>query len=254
MRRKGRKRKSIIFIFLVAIICGGVAFAWYEISNSVETTGLNLNSPTTEGITVYMKIESYDDGSGAGPVTKMLMSEINDNDSAVIDIGLEQLTNIKAGMIAPGSYGEIHFYITTPTIETNGYEINIIPKFSVHEEYVDDNSKLLEILQKHILFYTVKDGNGYSGKFDIEDIANVEEGGYLNGDKQTIRGDLEQINVEKEVIVYWYWPYEYADVPGVYPAEVTDENIRNYDLEDTLMGNYLNSFALHFEVKGIKHD
>ena len=250
MGKRKRKRKSMIMIFLVAIICGGIAFAWYEISNKADTTGLNLNASSTEGIEVYMKIESFDDGSGAGPVTKMLMAEINDN-GATIDIGLEQLTNIEAGMIAPGSYGEFHFYITTPTIDINAYEINIIPKFDIHSDYDEDTEEILEVIENHILFFATKDGNDYGDKLRIDDIANDEEDGYINGNKQVAEGELE-LNVEKEVVVYWYWPYEYADVPGVDVGDITEENIRKYDLEDTLMGNYLNSFRLHFEVKGKK--
>ena len=124
---------------------------------------------------------------------------------------------------------------------------------------------------------------------NIEDIANLVEDGYLNGNKQTIRGKLE-LNVEKEVVVYWYWPYEYENLSssikqsiklstvGSLKTIVDDETspkykklvkyfdidklkeIANdsiswnetqlYDYADTRIGTYVKSIKLHLEVKG----
>ena len=94
----------------------------------------------------------------------------------------------------------------------------------------------------------------YSNPLTIDSEGKLSiDGEYIVGSTMKTEGELE-LNVEKEVIVYWYWPYEYGDVPGIDASSVNEDSIRKYDLEDTMMGNYLASFSLHFEVKGKYYD
>lgn len=53
---------------------------------------------------------------------------------------------------------------------------------------------------------------------------------------------------ETEIILYWYWPYEYGDVPDT--TAITAQNEREYDLQDTVIGNYIQSIGFTFVVEG----
>ena len=53
---------------------------------------------------------------------------------------------------------------------------------------------------------------------------------------------------EIEVVLYWYWPYEYDDVPDKTQISATGE--REYDLQDTVIGNYIQSIGFTFVVEG----
>lgn len=53
---------------------------------------------------------------------------------------------------------------------------------------------------------------------------------------------------ETEIVLYWYWPYEYDDVPD--KAQISAQNEREYDLNDTVIGNYIQSIGFTFVVEG----
>lgn len=53
---------------------------------------------------------------------------------------------------------------------------------------------------------------------------------------------------ETEIILYWYWPYEYDDVPD--KTQISAQNEREYDLQDTVIGNYIQSIGFTFVVEG----
>lgn len=53
---------------------------------------------------------------------------------------------------------------------------------------------------------------------------------------------------ETEIVLYWYWPYEYDDVPD--KTQISAQNEREYDLNDTVIGNYIQSIGFTFVVEG----
>ncbi len=53
---------------------------------------------------------------------------------------------------------------------------------------------------------------------------------------------------ETEIVLYWYWPYEYDDVPD--KTQILAQSEREYDLNDTVIGNYIESIGFTFVVEG----
>lgn len=53
---------------------------------------------------------------------------------------------------------------------------------------------------------------------------------------------------ETEIVLYWYWPYEYDDVPD--KTQISAQNEREYDLNDTVIGNYIQAIGFTFVVEG----
>ena len=84
----------------------------------------------------------------------------------------------------------------------------------------------------------MKTENSYSNEVPYRDADTAMIG---------LEGEL-LADAETEVILYWYWPYEYAEVPN--KSNISAKNTREYDLQDTMIGNYIESVGFIFEVEG----
>lgn len=227
--KKQRKQKIVVSACMIALLCFTlftVTYAWFSESNRASMSGLNLATDGTGELKVEIAIEG---GSG-----RMEMAQV-DPGNAVIDMGLQELANIEKNKLGPGAFGEVHFYISSDAASFNGYTISVTPNYKV----VGGNSaEVIKLAKEHIKFYGVKGDSSYSNEIPYREVDGAMVG---------LNGELD-IETETEVILYWYWPYEYQDVPD--KASISAKNTREYDLQDTMIGNYIESIGFTFEVEG----
>lgn len=189
------------------------------------------------------------------------LSKVGTGDSVnyTIDFNIVAQDNIEEQTFAPGAYGKVEFKILSMTYLTTGYTIKITPSYKISDRYDEDTaqlskSELSELVASHIKFYAVNDSGNYSEVIPYYD--EETENCYL-------KGDLEE-GVMEDVILYWYWPYEYVDIPDKdnadSPVYSEYEKYRNlssvaaqieaYDWDDTYIGNYVEELTFHFDVEG----
>lgn len=226
---KQRKQKILVLSCMTVLLCVTLftaTYAWFTESDRASMNGLNLATDGTGELKVEISIE------GAGG--RMEMAQVDAN-KAVIDMGLQDLANIEKNKLGPGAFGEVRFYITSDATSFDGYTISVTPNYKV----VGGNSaEVIKLAKEHIKFYGVKTNDSYSGEIPYRTADGVMVGfdGKLNAEAET------------EVILYWYWPYEYQDVPD--KTNISAKNTREYDLQDTMIGNYIESIGFTFEVEG----
>ena len=231
--KKLKKQKIVVLSCMTALTCFVLltaTYAWFTESDRASMNGLELSVGDTGELKVEIAVE---DANG-----RMEMSQVDDN-NAIIDMGLKDLVNIETNKVGPGAFGEVHFYITSDTTSFDGYTISVTPNFKV----VGGNSaEVIKLAKEHIKFYGVKTNNTYS-----EEIPYREPDGAMIGIDGKLNMGNETEN-ETEVILYWYWPYDYQDVPD--KKSISAKDTREYDLHDTMIGNYIESIGFTFEVEG----
>ena len=298
---------TIIMITVTTILIIGATVAWFLGNKPVTIQNYFQQAGGIDGIEVKMAIVPEDaetdgeSGSGdsgesgtqdpnmekVGDITYYTMNAINAN-SKEIDIDLAKLTNIEEGKLGPGSYGTIKFQISTTSETGMNYIIRITPSIKVVDgvsETGEDGSinkaMLLDLVQNHIKFYAIKDTententptNVYQKVIpyyfeNVTDTTDITTTGLT---------DTVSSNEVEYVTIYWYWPYEYIDIPGYgindynsmiynpwnevensngvfqyegrYSSELSlEDRIEAYDWDDTKIGNYVTALNFHFEV------
>lgn len=231
--RQSKKVKMLTLISMITVVCVAifsVTYAWFTESDRASMDGLELTTGSTGELKVEIAVEG---GNG-----RMEMVNVDDS-SAVIDMGLQKLANIENNKIGPGAFGEVHFYITSDVTSFNGYTISVTPN---HKVVGGKSSEVMKLAKEHIKFYGMKTDNSYA-----EEVPYREADGVMVGLQGKLENNTETEN-ETEVILYWYWPYEYGDVPD--KTTISAKNTREYDLQDTMIGNYIESIGFTFEVEG----
>lgn len=188
---------------------------------------------------------------------------IKDDVKYTIDMNIVEQDNIEQNTLAPGAYGKVELKILSMTELTSGYTLTITPEFmGINEGFKTNGAglteeELFDLFKTHIKFYEVNEAGVYSQVIPYYD---------KNKDIKlcSLSGDLEE-GVMKDVVLYWYWPYEYMDIPDLYnedspvydeyekyrnPDLTESERIEIYDWDDTYIGNYVEGFRFHFDVKG----
>lgn len=232
MKKQGKQKIVVLtcMIFLTCFALFSVTYAWFTESDRASMNGLNLATGSTGELKVEIAVE------GAGE--RMEMAQV-DAANAVIDMGLQQLANIETNKIGPGAFGEVHFYITSDVSSFNGYTISVTPNYKV---VGGNGAEVMKLAGEHIKFYASKTENSYANEIPYREVNGLMTG--LSGKLET--GTEEES--ETEVVLYWYWPYEYQDVPN--KAVISAKDSREYDLQDTKIGNYIESIGFTFEVEG----
>lgn len=231
--KQEKKMKILMLMSMVSAICVvlfTVTYAWFTENDRASVYGPELTTGGTGELKVEIAVEG---GNG-----RMEMANV-DESNAVIDMGLEDLANIEPNKIGPGAFGEVHFYITSDITSFDGYTISVTPNYKV---VAGNGDEVIKLAKEHIKFYGIKTDDGYS-----EEIPYRDEDGIMVG----LSGKLEYVDEtdnETEVIMYWYWPYEYEDVPD--KTSISAKNTREYDIQDTMIGNYIESIGFTFEVEG----
>ncbi|MBQ4521469.1 MAG: hypothetical protein IJA10_00745 [Lachnospiraceae bacterium] len=273
---------TIIMITVTTILIIGATVAWFLGNKPVVIKNYLQQAGGIDDLSVEMAIVPEDANED---ITYYAMNAIN-NDNKVIDIDLAKLTNIEEGKLGPGSYGTIKFKISTSSEADMNYIIRITPGITMVDGTDDiGNEELLDLVQNHIKFYAIKDTaiaeseptNVYQKVIpyyfeNTSEINNTTESEEIITSGLT--GTVSNAEVEY-VTIYWYWPYEYIDIPGYnitdynspiynpwskigeeageydekYSPELSEEaRIEAYDWDDTKIGNYVTALNFHFEV------
>ena len=277
-RRKGDVMKNrkinenlilhIEMMVLIMISLIAVTIAWFVLTNRAQVNGMRLQAGSSE----YIKV-ALEEG---GPDVLELVE-----DEKYIDVGMPVFANTKAGQMAPGTYGEMKLYVTALSPIAKGCSIRVEHIAEYVESVVDDSldggagnqsniitkSEIDKLLKGHIQLYSqcTEDGNGkkvYTGLITEEEPFIVP---------------LEK-DVEKEVTVYWVWPYEYTDLPqesldkyvadkehffdeDKYEIDIDEageytqkDYISFYDYGDTKLGMNVKDVHFHIYVDGLQYE
>lgn len=247
-------QEKIILSFVMCLLLCAVLFsattAWYAANNTAVMHGMKLETGGTGGLKVAIE---------PGGPDIMMLPEVNPEGIPVIPVKLTDLNNVKEQMIAPGSYGPMTFYITSLGETVTGYSIKV--KLSYREEDgagdklpPEQRERIWDLMEKHISVYTKMEtvssesGQGRWGRFSdpLEYYTDAEA-----GDGTAATGELV-FNTEVKAEIYWVWNYEYTDIPGNgnLPEEELQEKIREYDEEDTMLGNYIDHIWFDVYITG----
>lgn len=242
---------SIVMCILLSLVLVSATVAWYAYNNQASAYGMELKTDGLGGIKVALE---------PGGEDIMLLEEKTEQGVPIIPIMLTDLNNVKEQMIAPGAYGPITFYITALGNNVTTYSIKVKMVYEEEqgtEEHLTapQRAQLEELMNQHITVYTHKElvssqeGGGSWGKF-----SNPLE--YYTNDKATdgtaMTGPLK-FNEEVKAELYWVWNYEYTDIPEYETGGSEEElkkKIRQYDEEDTMLGNYIDNISFHIYIEG----
>lgn len=253
-RLKGLFQEKIILSFVMFLLLCVVLFsattAWYSANNTAVMSGMEIGAGGIGGLKVAIE---------PGGPDIMMLPEVNEDGIPVIPVKLTDLNNVKEQMIAPGSYGPMTFYITSLGETVTGYSIKVKLSYREEEEAGDKLSpeqreKIKELMERHISVYTEmetvssENGQGRWGKFsdplEYYMAADAEDGTAATGELV--------FNTEVKAEIYWVWNYEYSDIPGNenLPEEELQKKIREYDEEDTMLGNYIDHIWFDVYITG----
>lgn len=275
---------SLVMVVLIGVVLVAATIAWFVMRNmpgiqklALETDGMQTLDvdvkiqPYTVDLeqedTVYSDIYTNEELKTSGyatlssdnvhyDITRMSLSVAGKNAEVRIDMGQKEMNSLESGKLAPGAYGMVTFYIESNANRLNGYRIQVQPELIYAADTYEEERKqeLKQLAEDHIRFY--KDC-----RVDESD-ANVRtySGRVLCGEGRGLTGKLD-FGSEKTVVLYWYWPYEYTDIPAepenVTAGEITppissatSHDVESYDLGDTKLGNYVTDIRFSFAVTG----
>ncbi len=227
---------SGVMTIVSILVLIGFTVAWYSADFGMATVfGMHLVAGQQENFIVALESQ----GADVAELAK---------EGKYASIGLEELTNILSGELAPGAFGEVTFYVRP--IEDGMKSCEIKPQVLISQEedvwYSGVGSsdaeliELYELVQQHIDFYS---DPSMAPEYKIDDnllklIWTEQESAQL---------------AEKLVVIYWKWHYEYpfeehytAEEQQNLSAVEVSELINTYDAEDTKIGNNVESMKFHF--------
>jgi len=255
------KVMTYVMLVVTAVSVMTATVAWFSVHAAVNMEQIEIQAASTE--TIKVAIEE------GGEDVEVLRKE---DENTLVSVNMPTFSNVTGeGLMAPGTYGIIKLYVTPLNESVTGCEIVPADVGNWTITYVDESVSAAEkevlqnLLRGHLLFFGVRtktDGNyTYSNHFSAKKPLQVD-----------LEWDVENdIGVEKEVTIYWWWPYEYTEIP----AEITDyigtenghlypreyffeaeretsgyEDNRLYDYADTRIGMGIVELQMSFEVTG----
>lgn len=253
---------------LITISLIAVTIAWFVLTDRAQVNGMRLMAGDAEYIKVALE-------AGGQDVTEL------EGDAKYIDVGMPVFANTKAGQMAPGTYGEMKLYITALSPVAKGCSIRVEHIAEYVQSVVDDSldpdagnqeniitkSEIDKLLKGHIQLYAQceEDANGENVYTEL-----ISEG-------EPLVVPLEQ-DVEKEVSIYWVWPYEYTDLTQESLNQFSDDKeqffdedkydidldeageytqkdyISFYDYGDTKLGMNVKDVHFHIYVDGLQYE
>lgn len=216
------------------LVLVGFTVAWYTGVFDLSTVaGMHLKAAEMNNVKIALTADGKD-------------ISVLDEDEKYADIGLQEMTNIESGKLAPGQFGKVTFYLTPsnegieyceikPTVWIRQGEEAWYPGDGEMDETVDVATleELYEITQRHIDFFA---DEAMTEKID-ETTALMVEWSDEDGESQ------------KKVDIYWKWYYEYpfTDAEKAALDEAGEQElIDKYDAEDTKIGNNITAMKFHF--------
>ena len=266
---------------VVLVVMFGATVAWFVGETPVGIENMDMEADDKGELYVYVKTEQETDSDGTDGLSGSGNTEdgfvplksvgTGDNVSYKIDMNLVDQDNILKKTFAPGAYGKVVFKILSKTSTIKGYKIRITPSIKAADGLSNTASgltedDLLNLVKSHIKFYATFDNDNNEYK-DV--IMYDKECMYNNGTDYTdgLEGTIDEDEV-KYVTLYWYWPYEYTDIPASlditntagkfyeefkkFTGKTENEYIEEYDWDDTYIGNFVEKLTFHFDVETIR--
>ncbi len=252
---------SAVMCMLLAVVLVSATYGWYAVKNSTKAYGLELKTGGTGAIKVAIK------PGGEDIMSDPQLVKITENDVKIACIPIELLTfsNLEEdtlhpgkSKIAPGAYGPMTFYITSLAENVRSYAIKAQIVYNpVSDQITDDQKKKVEaIINDHITVYQTQYTENGIVKFKDPITYYTKE----TSDGTEAKGPLEY-NVEKKVQLYWVWNYELTDIPNYqsisrFPTSAGNDGetirraVRQYDEEDTLLGNCIKDIQFNVYIEG----
>ncbi|MBE5926811.1 MAG: hypothetical protein E7270_07610 [Lachnospiraceae bacterium] len=258
MKKSKREAIRIVVMTMVVIaVIGSATVAWFLKGSPASLRNMDIAMDDKGDLLVKVKVED-------GSYKNLSQIGTGENVKYTIDLNIVDQDNIENNTFAPGAYGKVEFKIKTMTSLVEGYSIRITPSIEVNEKYEEDSlseEELFDLVKMHIKFYAANDSGKYS-----EVIPYYDENA-VNIDECQLTGALSE-GIEKDVTLYWYWPYEYINVPDKDNEEspvydeyekyrelgTITEQIEAYDWDDTYIGNYVEKLNFHFDVEGNRYE
>lgn len=253
------KVMSYVMLVVTATCVITATVAWFTCSAYASVRNMEIKTGDTEVIKLAVK-----EGNEDVEVLRENGEDPRVSISMPVFTGVTQVDG-DIPVFAPGTYGSFTIYVTP--MKTNVTACKVLPSFFGSKEdqsgltYMTDNlsdeeKEVIEQLVKgHILLFTnYNETTGYSGLLTDTTPLTVE----LGWDKETNKG------IEEAITIYWYWPYEYEDLPA--EAQKLDEaqlldpyrqaedkysDSRLYDFADTRIGTNVKNVKIHFEVSAV---
>ncbi len=278
----------IVLSLVVLVVMFGATVAWFVGATPAGIENMDLQADDKGELYVYVKTEQQDDSSGTESGTESGQDDVKqdserdsegfvalnkigtgDNVSYKIDMHLVDQNNILKKTFAPGAYGKVVFKIMSKTSIIKGYKIRITPGIKAADGLGNtalelSEEDLLGLVKSHIKFYETFDNPEYNDVIPYD-----KECMYDNGTEHTdgLEGTIEE-GETKYVTLYWYWPYEYTDIPASlhiddvsgkfyeefkkYAGKTDKECIEEYDWDDTYIGNFVENLTFHFDVETVR--
>ena len=220
---------TLVMTTVSILMLVGVTIAWYTAVYAHPTvTGMNMEAAEKGSIKVALE-------QGGKDILELEESK------RYADIGLTELLNIVNGQMAPGAYGSVTFYVTSLDKSITSCQIvpSIMPGFET-EATAEQRGEINEILEKHFDFYKTEN-------MDMTELVDEENPILITFDTWDANAGVSE---EEVITIYWKWHYEYpftqAELEQMLDSE-KEASIYNYDMEDTKIGNYLDTMSYHFE-------
>lgn len=241
---------------LLAVVLVTATYGWYLQHNTAKLYGLDLQTNGNFGI----KVAIEPGGEDIMANRNLQRVEKNDKVYTVIPINLHDFSNIQEGKIAPGAYGPLPFYITSLNESIRSYTIKVQLEYKPSLDRVTDAqiAQIETMIMDHFTVYQEKYEEGGIVKFRNPLTYYMKE----SDEVIAAEGKLTY-NVEVPVELYWVWNYEITDIPDyqslerfpTYGISRPDETtvrraVRQYDEEDTALGNYLEDIWFMIYIEG----
>lgn len=293
------KQETVMLVSLclvLLVVMFGATVAWFEGITPASIKEMDIKADDLGDLYVWVKVDDENTASAGELGTTASAGEIDDENYAPlksvgtgdnikysIDLDIAKQENIENNTLAPGAYGTVKFKILSKTSRTTGYAISVTPSIELIDGYENIGSGLTEeefkkLVESHLKFYATYDDDSK----EYEDVIPYsDECLFLYNEFKGIKGDVNE-NEIKYVTLYWYWPYEFTDIPkslDIYNEDsdfyeefkkytfstMTNEkeeivNIRReisesieaYDWDDTYIGNYVQNLKFHFDVESLR--
>ena len=284
------KQETVMLVSLclvLLVVMFGATVAWFEGITPASIKEMDIKADDLGDLYVWVKVDDENTAS-AGEIDDENYAPLKsvgtgDNIKYSIDLDIAKQENIENNTLAPGAYGTVKFKILSKTSRTTGYAISVTPSIELIDGYENIGSGLTEeefkkLVESHLKFYATYDDDSK----EYEDVIPYsDECLFLYNEFKGIKGDVNE-NEIKYVTLYWYWPYEFTDIPkslDIYNEDsdfyeefkkytfstMTNEkeeivNIRReisesieaYDWDDTYIGNYVQNLKFHFDVESLR--
>lgn len=244
---------TLVMTTVSILMLVGVTIAWYTAVYAHPTvTGMQMTAEEQGSIRIAL--------TAGGPDIAVLRENDIEGDEYV-EIGLEDLLNIEEGLMAPGAYGEVVFYVTSLNQGITSCQVapSLVPGYE--EDFEDSyggevpesatarinniEKSIVDVLEEHFDFYSDKEMTTPVSLSDPMNVVLIDE------NVDSLKWDTENnIGQEVTVTIYWKWHYEDPEATATDSTMTADEKdaaIYDYDMEDTWIGTHLDTMSFHFD-------